>query len=318
MIDLRGAIGKSDREHERSKTMKIGAVFSQADSGTDPELIRRFARTAEDEGFRHLMAYDHVLGASPERLGPGPFGSFPSAPYTHEHVFHEILVLFSHLAAVTTRLEFVTSVLLLPQRETALAAKQIATIDLLSGGRLRIAVGVGWNRVEYESLGYDFTNRTKRLEEQIDVLRKLWTERLVTFHGRYHDLDRVGINPLPSRSIPILIGSGAAEPTLRRVVRKADGWMPLLLPGLDKEDVATGVERLRRIAAEEGRDPASLAIHGRVYLGDGWQREVERALKLGFSDLSVGYNRMANPGRSHEEHLDAIVAVMPEIDRIVG
>jgi probable F420-dependent oxidoreductase len=298
--------------------MKIGAVFSQADSGTDPELIRRFARTAEDEGFRHLMAYDHVLGASPERLGPGPFGSFPSAPYTHQHIFHEILVLFSHLAAVTTRLEFVTSVLLLPQRETALAAKQIASIDLLSRGRLRVAVGVGWNRVEYESLGFDFTDRTNRLEEQIDVLRKLWTERLVTFHGRYHHLDRVGINPLPSRAIPILIGSGAAEPTLRRVVRKADGWMPLLLPGLDKEDVATGVERLRRIAAEEGRDPASLMIHGRVYLGDGWQREVERALKLGFSDLSIGYNRLANPGRSHQEHLDAIVAVKPEIDRIVG
>jgi probable F420-dependent oxidoreductase len=298
--------------------MKVGAVFSQADSGTDPEVIRRFARTVEDAGFRHLMAYDHVLGASPERLGPGPFGSFPSAPYTHQHVFHEILVLFSHLAAVTTRLEFVTSVLLLPQRETALAAKQIATIDLLSRGRLRVAVGVGWNRVEYESLGYDFAHRTKRLEEQIDVLRKLWTEPLVTFRGRYHRLDRVGINPLPSRAIPILIGSGAAEPALRRVVRKADGWMPLLLPGLDREDVATGVERLHRIAAEEGRDPASLTIHGRVYLGDGWQREVERALELGFSDLSVGYNRIANPGRSHEEHLEAIVAVKPEIDRIVG
>jgi probable F420-dependent oxidoreductase len=298
--------------------MKVGAVFSQADSGTDPEVIRRFARTVEDAGFRHLMAYDHVLGASPERLGPGPFGSFPSAPYTHQHVFHEILVLFSHLAAVTTRLEFVTSVLLLPQRETALAAKQIATIDLLSRGRLRVAVGVGWNRVEYESLGYDFAHRTKRLEEQIDVLRKLWTEPLVTFRGRYHRLDRVGINPLPSRAIPILIGSGAAEPALRRVVRKADGWMPLLLPGLDREDVATGVERLHRIAAEEGRDPASLTIHGRVYLGDGWQREVERALELGFSDLSVGYNRIANPGRSHEEHLEAIVAVKPQIDRIVG
>jgi probable F420-dependent oxidoreductase len=298
--------------------MNIGAVFSEGDSGTDPKPIRRFARTAEDAGFRHLMPYDHVLGASPERLGPGPFGSFPSAPYTHQHVFHEILVLFSHLAAVTTRLEFVTSVLLLPQRETALAAKQIATIDLLSGGRLRVAVGVGWNRVEYESLGHDFAHRARRLEEQIDVLRKLWSEPLVTFHGRYHRLDRVGINPLPSRTIPILIGSGAAEPALRRVVRKADGWMPLLLPGFDKEDVVTGVDRLRRIAAEEGRDPASLAIHGRVYLGGGWQREVERALELGFSDLSIGYNRLANPGRSHQEHLDAIVAVKPEINRIVG
>jgi probable F420-dependent oxidoreductase len=298
--------------------MKVGVVFSQADSGTDPEGIRRFARTVEEAGFQHLMAYDHVLGASPQRLGPGPFGSFPSAPYTHEHVFHEILVLFSHLAAVTTRLELVTSVLLLPQRETALAAKQLATLDLLSGGRLRLAVGVGWNRVEYESMGYDFTHRAARLEEQIDVCRKLWTERLVTFRGRYHHLDRVGINPLPARTIPILIGSGASDRALRRVVRKADGWMPLLLPGLDKEDVATGVARLRRIAAEAARDPATLSIHGRVYLGDGWQQEVEHAIELGFSHLTIGYNRVANPGRSHDEHLQAILAAKPEIDRIVG
>ena len=170
--------------------MKIGVVFSQADSGTDPLTIRRFAQTVEAAGFDHLMAYDHVLGASRERLGPGPFGSFPTAPYTSEHIFHEILVLFSHLSAVTQRLRFVTSVLLLPQRETALAAKQIATLDLFSGGRLDLAVGVGWNRVEYGSLGFD--------------------------------------------------------------------------------------------------------------------------------RLSVGFNRLANPGRTHEEHLEAILAVKPELDRLVG
>ncbi len=298
--------------------MRIGVVFSQADSGTDPQAIRRFARTAEAAGFDHLMAYDHVLGASSERLGPGPFGSFPRAPYTSEHVFHEILVLFSHLAAVTERLRFVTSVLLLAQRETALAAKQIAGIDLLSGGRLDLAVGVGWNRVEYESLGFTFADRGRRLEEQIDLMRLLWTQPLVTFRGRYHSLDRVGINPLPSRPIPIWMGSGASEPALRRVVRKADGWMPLLLPGLDPDDVATGAKRLRRIAAEEGRDPASLPIHGRVYLGDGWQREVARAVELGFDRLTIGFNRLANPGRSHDEHLEAILRAKPELDRLVG
>jgi probable F420-dependent oxidoreductase len=298
--------------------VKIGVVFSQADSGTDPLAIRRFARTAEAAGFDHLMAYDHVLGASPERLGPGPFGSFPSAPYTSEHVFHEILVLFSHLTAVTERLRFVTSVLLLPQRETALAAKQIATLELLSGGRLDLTVGIGWNRVEYESLGFGFPERRRRLEEQIDLLRLLWTRPLVTFEGRFHRLDRVGINPLPSRPIPIWMGTGASAPALRSVVRKADGWMPLLLPGLDADDVASAVERLRHIAAQQGRDPASLPIHGRVYLGDGWQREVVRAVELGFDRLSVGFNRLAHPGRTHDEHLEAILAVKPELDRLAG
>ena len=160
-----------------------------------------------------------------------PFGGpFPAPPYTSEHTFHEILTLVSHLAGVTSTIAFVTSVLVLPQRQTALAAKQIATIDLLSGGRLRVAVGAGWNRAEYEGLGAEFDSRRDRLEEQVDVLRRLWTEPLVSFGGRFHELDRVGINPLPSRPIPIYVGSGAADPVLRRVVRVADGWMPLLHP----------------------------------------------------------------------------------------
>jgi len=125
--------------------MRIGAVFSQADAGTDPDAIRQWVVDVEAAGFEHVLAYDHILGASPERLGPGPFGAFPNAPYTSEHTFHEILVLYSHFSALTTTLQFVTSVLVLPQRQTALVAKQISTIDLLSGGRLRLAVGVGWN-----------------------------------------------------------------------------------------------------------------------------------------------------------------------------
>ena len=138
---------------------RLGVVFSQADSGTDAAAIRAWAVRAEEAGFEHMMVYDHVLGASAERLGPGPFGVFPTAPYTNEHTFHEILTLISHLAAVTTRIAFVTSVLILPQRQTALAAKQIATIDLLSGGRLRVAVGAGWNAAEYGGLGADFDSR---------------------------------------------------------------------------------------------------------------------------------------------------------------
>ncbi|MDP9465153.1 MAG: LLM class F420-dependent oxidoreductase [Actinomycetota bacterium] len=298
--------------------MRIGAVFSQADSGTDPNAIRRWAIDAEGAGFEHLMAYDHVLGASTARLGTGPFGSFPAAPYTSAHTFHEILVLFSHLAAVTSRLHFVTSVLVLSQRQTALAAKQIASIDLLSGGRLRVAVGVGWNAAEYEGLGADFAQRTAMLEEQIDVMRMLWTCPLVDFDGRFHQLHGVGINPLPTGPIPILIGSGASDAVLRRVVRKADGWMPLLIPGLDPIDIGTAVTRLRQLAEEAGRDPGSLPIHGRVYLGPGWQAAVDQALELGFSDCSIGFNRLANPGLSHAEHLEAVIAAKPEIDAMVS
>jgi probable F420-dependent oxidoreductase len=297
--------------------MKVGVVFSQADSGADPEAIRTWARTAEEAGFAHLLAYDHVLGASAE-LFPGPIGSFPSAPYTDQHQFHEILVLFSHLAATTMSLELVTSVLVLPQRQTAVVAKQVSTVDLLSGGRLRLAVGVGWNWAEYEALGEDFASREERLEEQIDVMRRLWTEPLVTYQGKFHHMDRVGINPLPARRIPIWIGSGATPRVLRRVARLADGWMPLLIPGLDPVPLAAAVVRLRQACEDQGRDPATLPIHGRVYLGDGYERRVEEACELGFAELSVGFNRMANPGFSHAEHLDAVIAAKGTVDRIVG
>jgi len=298
--------------------MQVGAILSQADSGTDAGKIRHFAQAVEAAGFQHLMAYDHVLGAAHDRLDGGRFGSFPSPPYTSEHTFHEILVLFGHLAAVTSTLELVTSVLVLPQRQTAVVGKQIATLDLLSGGRIRLAVGVGWNWAEYESLGADFDARTEVLAEQVEVLRALWTQPLVTFSGRYHALDRVGINPLPAHPIPIMMGTKASPDALRRVARTADGWMPLLLPGIDTVDLATGVTRLRQIAADEGRDPASLPIHGRVYLGAGWQREVDQAVELGFSHLSIGVNRIANPGLGIDFHLDALLAVKAEVANIVG
>lgn len=298
--------------------MRIGAVFSQADSGTDPAAIRQWAIDAEAAGFEHLLAYDHVLGVSPERLGPGPFGSFPNAPYTSEHTFHEILVLFSHFAAITSRLQFVTSVLVLPQRQIGLVAKQVASIDLLSGGRIRLAVGVGWNAAEYEGLGVDFADRTALLEEQIDVLRLLWSQPLVDYEGRFHHLRGVGLNPLPTHPLPIMIGSGASDAVLRRVVRKADGWMPLLIPGLDAIDIVSAVTKLRQFAEEAGRDPASLAIHGRAYIGPGWQAAVEQAAALGFSDCSIGFNRLAQPGLSHAAHLAAVIAAKPDIDALVG
>ena len=298
--------------------MRLGVVFSQADAGVDAAAIRRWAIDAEAAGYRHLLAYDHILGASVERLGPGPFGSFPAAPYTDQHTFHEILTLFSHLAAVTSTLEFVTSVLVLPQRQAPVVAKQISTIDLLSGGRMRVAVGVGWNQAEYEGLGTDFATREERLEEQIEAMRRLWTEPLVTYAGTHLTLDRVGINPRPTRPIPVMIGSGTSMRALRRVARLADGWMPLIIPGLDPHDVATGVERLRRACEEIGRDPAEVPVFGRVYLGQGWQAAVTKAVELGFADLSIGFNRMADPGADHRAHLDAIIAAKAEIDALVG
>ncbi len=298
--------------------MDLGVIFSQADSGTDPDAIRDWARTAEDAGFAHLMAYDHILGATPERLGPGPVGSFARAPYTTADTFHEIMVLFGHLAAVTTRLQFVSSVLVLAQRQAALAAKQIATIHLLSGGRIRVAVGVGWNWAEYEGLGADFEHRSAVLDEQIDVMRALWTQPHVDFEGRFHHLEGVGINPRPRGLIPIYMGTSGSDAALRRVVRKADGWMPLLLPGLDPVDLRTAAKRLREICEEEGRDPDTLPIHGRVYLLDGWQQMVEENLEVGVESLSVGFPRLAAPKATHADHLKSVLDAKSEIDRLVS
>jgi probable F420-dependent oxidoreductase len=298
--------------------VRVGIVFSQADSGTDAEAIRSWVRTAEESGFEHVLAYDHVLGASAERLGPGPFGPFPEAPYTNEDLFHEIITLFSHLSGATSRISFVTSVIVLPQRQAPLVAKQLATLDLLSGGRLRVAVGVGWNPAEYEGMGVEYADRTAILEEQIEVMRRLWTEPLVSFEGRFHRLDRVGLTPCPGRALPVMLGTRGTESALRRVVRVADGWMPLVIPGLDPTGLADSVGRLRQMCEDQGRDPASLTVHGRVYLGEGWQAQVEEALELGFSDLSVGFNRLAHPGAGHAAHLEAVLAVKPELDALVG
>lgn len=300
--------------------MQIGAVFSQADSGTDPSAIREWAIAADRAGFHHLMAYDHVLGAPVERTGLDACPPFPEPPYTHQSTFHEVFTLFAHLAAITERLEFVTSVLVSAQRQTALVAKQIATVDRLSGGRLNVAVGVGWNHAEYGALGVDFGTRTALLAEQITVLRRLLSEPLVTFEGRFHNLDRVGINPLPDRTIPIWMGTQASDAALRRVVRQSDGWMPLLLPGFDAYDLGERVGRLRELCDEAGRDPAEVPVWGRIYVDgtDAWKPAAEQAAELGFSHLSIGYHRFAAPETDHRGHLDAVTAVLDDVRSITG
>ncbi|MER3404742.1 MAG: hypothetical protein C4289_05905 [Chloroflexota bacterium] len=199
--------------------MQIGAIFPQTEIGADPVAIRDYAQAVEELGYAHLVAYDHVLGANtetPERRGR-------RWPYTFQHQFHEPLVLFGYLAAITRRIGLVTGILILPQRQTALVAKQAAEVDVLSSGRLRLGVGLGWNEVEYEALGENFHNRGRRIEEQVTVLRALWTQPLVTFHGRWHHITDAGINPLPvQRPIPIWMG-GTDERVLRRIARMADG-----------------------------------------------------------------------------------------------
>jgi probable F420-dependent oxidoreductase len=300
--------------------MHVGVVFSQADSGTDADAIRRWAITADAAGLHHMMAYDHVLGAPLSRLGADACKPFPTPPYTEEHTFHEVFTLFAHLAAVTTSLQFVPSALVLPQRQTALVAKQMATVGRLSGGRLNVAVGIGWNHAEFEAMGADFANRTPMIEEQVTVIRLLLSQPLVTFTGRFHALDQVGINPLPDQPIPVWMASGGSDQVLRRVARSADGWMPLIAPGLDKYTVADSVERLRRICEGIGRDPATMPVWGRCYIddSDSWKPKAELAAELGFSHFSVGVDRFAFPPLSHEEHLARVLAVVEDVRAIVA
>ena len=200
--------------------MKWGVVFPQNQLGADPVAIRDFVQAAEGMGYHHLLAYDHVLGANPEREGWRA-----GNPYTYEDMFHEPFTLFAYLAGLTETIGLMTGVLILPQRQTALVAKQAAQVDLLSGGRLRLGVGVGWNAVEYSSLGCDFRTRGARIEEQIEVLRKLWTRDLVKFDGKFDQIDDAGINTLPPQQpIPIWIG-GTADVVLQRAAQQSDGWV---------------------------------------------------------------------------------------------
>ena len=237
--------------------MDIGVVFPQVEIGQDPVAIRDYAQAVEAMGYTHILAFDHVLGANPER--PGGW----KGPYTYRHPFHEPFVLFGFLAGVTRRLGFATGILILPQRQTALVAKQAAAVDVLSGGRLRLGVAVGWNAVEFEALGENFKTRGKRIEEQIEVMRALWDKELVTLHGQWHHVPDAGINPLPiQRPIPIWMG-GESPVVVERAARLADGWMPHFRPGPEAQAI---VDRLHESVKAARRDPAKFGIEGRMTL----------------------------------------------------
>ncbi|MDP9236524.1 MAG: LLM class F420-dependent oxidoreductase [Chloroflexota bacterium] len=280
--------------------MKLGIVFPQTEIGNDPVVIRDYAQAVEQLGYDHLLAFDHVLGAEPSHFE----GRF-RPPYTHQTPFHEVLVLFGFLAAVTAKLQLATGILILPQRQTALVAKQAAAVDVLSGGRLRLGVGIGWNHVEYEALGENFHNRGRRIEEQIALLRELWTKDLIDFDGRYDKVHQAGINPLPvERPIPIWMG-GVVEVVLKRAARIADGWFPQFQPGPQATET---VERLRGYLRDAGRDPASFGIEGRISMFNTSEEQWGAALQ-GWRDLGathVTLNTMNARLDSPQGHLDAI------------
>ncbi|TCO47471.1 putative F420-dependent oxidoreductase [Kribbella antiqua] len=283
--------------------MRIGAVFPQLEIGADPAVVREWATTVEQAGYTHALAYDHVLGADPTNR-PGWTG------YTDKSLFHEVFVLFGYLAAITTELELVTGVLVLPQRQTALVAKQAAEVDVLSGGRLRLGVGIGWNQVEYQALGVPFRQRGALLDEQVDLLRQLWAEPVISYDGRFHQVDDAGLNPLPPRlGIPIWFG-GRAEAVLRRTGRIGDGWMPQAPPD---HKASADVEALRAYAAEAGRDPNAIGIEPRLTLGDvpekEWPAFIDGWRALGATHLCV--NTMNLGLNRPEDHAAVLRDVLP-------
>jgi probable F420-dependent oxidoreductase len=280
--------------------MRYGVVFPQIEFGNDVQAIRDYAQTAEGLGYDYLLVYDHVLGAHPDRT-PKLTG-----PYTYENPFHEPMVLFGFLAAVTRKLELVTGILILPQRQTALVAKQAAEVDVLSGGRLRLGIGIGWNYVEYDALGEDFKTRGRRSEEQIEVLRKLWTQPLVIHESAQHVIANAGLNPLPiQRPIPIWFG-GAAEPVLERAARIGDGWMPA---GRPPDDRMKGyIDRLQGHLAAARRDRKQFGIDPWISIQGLGKDEVRRRVEAwrGLGATHVAVDTMRAGFASPKAHIDAI------------
>lgn len=263
--------------------MQLGAVFSHGEIGGDIGRTRDWAQAVQDLGYDFVVASDHVVGADP--------ASYPEQErvYSVASPVHEPLTLFAFLAGVAPRLGFLSSVIILPQRQTALVAKQAAEVDVVTNGRLRLGVGIGWNPVEFTALGMSFRDRARRFEEQVAVMRRLWTERTVRFDGRYHTLRAEGINPMPvQRPIPIWIGA-AAEPAVKRACAIGDGYLPLA--PLEGGWQAT-LDKVHRWLGEAGRDPSTFGIEGRLNAATGTPAEWRKAIDMwrGFnaSHLSVG------------------------------
>ncbi|PHV67132.1 LLM class F420-dependent oxidoreductase [Williamsia muralis] len=285
--------------------MRVGVVFPQTELGGDPGAIRAYGQGIEELGYRHLLAYDHVVGAD-----PAVHTGWDKA-YDVQTTFSEPLVMFGYLAAITQKVELVTGVIILPQRQTVLVAKQAAEVDLLSGGRLRLGVGVGWNAVEFEALGADFTNRGKRSDEQIELLRKMWSEQSVSFTGQYHSVTGAGLGPLPvQRPIPVWIGAASA-PGYRRAGRLADGWFPLVEPG-DELEKAKGI--VEQAAHDAGRDPAEIGMEGRIIYTGSLDAVADELAQWKDADAThVAISTMDAGLESVDDHLEVLAAVAESI-----
>jgi probable F420-dependent oxidoreductase len=301
--------------------MRIGVTYPQIELASDAAMARDFAQAVEGMGFQHLSLHEHVLGVDPTNR-PGWHG-----PHDIESRCHEPFVVCGFLAGVTTTLEFETRLVVLPQRQTAVVAKQAAEVDLLSGARFRLGIGLGWNELEFQSLGQDFHTRGRRMEEQIALLRALWTERVVTFDGRWHRVEEMGMAPVPGHRIPIWIGGGASgrgetggrpgerhvvETALRRIARLADGW---LVNYGTCDQLAPAIERLREYAREAGRDPATLGIAPTLQAGRGtpdeWSRELAAWRAAGATHLSV--STLGSGYTTPEQHLAALRRFKEEV-----
>lgn len=285
--------------------MRIGVVFPQTELGGDAGAVRAYGQRVEELGYTHILAYDHVVGADPE-VHQGWAG-----PYDIDTTFHEPLVMFGYLAAVTTTVELVTGVIILPQRQAVLVAKQAAEVDLLSAGRLRLGVGLGWNAVEYEALGEDFTNRGRRSAEQVEVMRQLWAQRSVTFQGRHHTITGAGLAPLPvQRPIPVWVGAASTR-GLERAGRIGDGWFPMVGPG-PRLDRARSVVEGAAVAA--GRDPSVLGMEGQVtWSGDRDRMAKELAAWAAGGASHVAVNTMGAGLATVDEHLAVLESVAADL-----
>lgn len=262
--------------------MRTGVILPHFEFPPDPTALRDYAQTAEGLGFAHIGADDHIIGPNPNR--PGGWNGW----VTYQTDFYEPFVLFSFMVSITHTIEFCTCVLLLPQRQTVLVAKQAATLDILSAGRLRLGIGNGWNIIEYISLNADFHTRGRRIEDQVSLLRKLWTQPLVDYSSNWHTIPDAGISPLPvQRPIPIWFG-GQSEAVIRRVARMGDGWMPLYGSA---EEAQPGLDQLDQYLAEEGRSRAGFGLEARLHYGTGnpgvWQRSIKAWQAAGMTHISL-------------------------------
>lgn len=284
--------------------MKIGVVFPQTEIGSDAGGVRAYTQAVEQMGYNHVLAYDHVIGAN---LANRPDWK---GPYTLESQFHEPFVLFSFMAGVSETLEFATGIVILPQRQTVLVAKQAAALDVLSDGRFRMGIGIGWNQVEYESLGQEFKDRGARSEEQIALMRALWTKDSVNFEGRWHSIPDAGINPLPvQQPIPIWLGGGA-DAVVKRIARIGDGWMPMWQPD---EAGLKELDKLYAYAKEAGRDGKDIGINGRITADldkeDSWADDVKA-----WADIDADYidiNTMGQGLSGADAHIERLEKFRP-------